>query len=119
MESHIKAVGIIHIVFSALLILLAILVFGVLTLVAKLPTINEEAVRILEIIALAILWFFLILSLPGIIGGVGLLKFQGWARIVVLILSFIELVKFPIGTAIGIYSIWVLLDKKTEKLFKK
>jgi Na+-driven multidrug efflux pump len=119
MESHVKAVGIIHIAFGALLILLAILISAVLTLVTKLPDVDEEAIRILQIIAITVPWFFVVLSLPGIIGGIGLLKYQGWARIVVLILSFIELLKFPVGTAIGIYSIWVLLDKRTEKLFLK
>ncbi len=119
MESHVKAVGIINIAFSILGILAAIIVFTVLNIVAKIPDVEEEAVRILQIIAVVVPWFLIIVSLPGIIGGVGLLKYQGWARILVLILSFLDLLNFPMGTAIGIYSIWVLLNNKTEKLFAK
>jgi hypothetical protein len=117
MESHVKAVGIINIAFSILFILAAILIFTVLNIVAKIPDVDQEAVRILQIVAIAVPWFLIVISLPGIIGGIGLLKFQGWARILVLILSFLDLMNFPIGTATGIYSIWVLFDKRTEKLF--
>jgi hypothetical protein len=117
MENHVKAVGIINIAFSILGILAAIIVFTVLNIVAKMPGVEEEAIRILQIIAIAVPWFLIVISLPGIVGGIGLLKFQGWARILILILSFLDLLHFPIGTAIGIYSIWVLLNNKTEKLF--
>jgi hypothetical protein len=119
MESHVKAVGIIHIAFSVLGILIALVLFSVLNLVARIPEVEEEAVRILQTIGMVIPWFVIICSAPGIAGGIGLLKYQAWARILVLILSFLGLLNFPIGTAVGIYSIWVLFDKRTEKLFAK
>jgi hypothetical protein len=119
MESHVKAVGIIHIAFSVLGITMAVVVFTVFHLVAKIPDIEQEAIRILQTVGIAVPWFIMVLSLPGIVGGIGLLKYQGWARILVLIISFLDLLKFPIGTAVGIYSIWVLFDKRTEKLFAK
>jgi hypothetical protein len=119
MESHVKAVGIINIAFSVLGILIAIIIFAVLNIVAKIPDVDEEAMRILQIIGVVVPWFFIVFSLPGIVGGIGLLKYQGWARILVLILSFLDLLNFPIGTAVGIYSIWVLFDKRTEKVFAK
>jgi len=119
MESHVKAVGIIHIAFSVLGILIALVFFSVLNLVARIPEVEEEAVRILQTIGMVIPWFIIVCAAPGIAGGIGLLKYQGWARILVLILSFLGLLNFPIGTAIGIYSIWVLFDKRTEKLFAK
>ncbi len=117
MENHVKAVGIINIAFSVLGILVAVIIFAVLNIVAKIPDVDEEAMRILQIVGVVVPWFFIVFSLPGIVGGIGLLKYQGWARILVLILSFLDLLNFPIGTAVGIYSIWVLLNKKTEKLF--
>jgi len=117
MESHVKAVGIIHIAFSALGIILAIVIFSALNIVAKIPDVGEEATRILQLIGVILPWFFIVFSLPGIVGGIGLLKLQGWARIIVLIISFLGLLNFPIGTAVGIYSIWVLFDKRTEKIF--
>jgi len=117
MENHVKAVGIIHIAFSVLGVIMGVGVFTILNLVARMPDVDEEAIRILQTIGFVLPWFFIVLSLPGIVGGIGLLKQQGWARILILIKSFLDLVSFPIGTAVGIYSIWVLFDKRTEKLF--
>jgi hypothetical protein len=117
MENHVKAVGIIHIAFSAMGIIAAIIVFTVLNIVAKMPDVEEEAMHVLQIVGMVLPWFIVVLSLPGIIGGIGLLKQQNWARILILIKAFLDLVSFPLGTAVGIYSIWVLFDKRTAKIF--
>jgi hypothetical protein len=61
--------------------------------------------------------FLFILSVPGIIGGIGLFRHKEWARILVLITSALHLLNFPIGTAIGGYSIWVLVKPETIRLF--
>jgi len=58
------------------------------------------------------------LCVLGIVGGIGLFAKKNWARILVLILSAIDLVNFPIGTAVGIYTIWVLVQAETAELFK-
>ena len=58
------------------------------------------------------------LCLLGIVGGIGLFARKNWARILVLILSAIDLVNFPIGTAVGIYTIWVLVQTETAALFE-
>ena len=59
-----------------------------------------------------------LLAVPSIAGGVGLLKGKFWARILVLILGIFNLIDFPIGTLIGIYTIWVLLNQETALLFE-
>ncbi len=43
--------------------------------------------------------------------GVGLLKRQPWARVVAIIAAVLALIKFPIGTALGIYALWVLAPR--------
>ena len=72
MESHVKAVGIIHIAFSVLGVLIAIAIFTVLNVVAKMPDVEEEATRILQIIGMVIPWFIIVCSLPGLVGGIGI-----------------------------------------------
>lgn len=57
------------------------------------------------------------MSLPGLIGGIGVLKRQNWARILVLILSVLQLFNVPFGTAVGIYSLWALTRAETMALF--
>jgi hypothetical protein len=69
------------------------------------------------IAGIGITLFFFITSVPGLIAGIGLLKRRNWARILALILAIPALMIIPIGTAIGIYVIWVLLNEETAKLF--
>jgi hypothetical protein len=57
-------------------------------------------------------------SVPGIIAGWGLLKYKEWARILLIILSALNILNFPFGTALGIYAIWALVQKETIALFK-
>jgi zinc-ribbon domain len=39
----------------------------------------------------------------------GLFERRPWARILALVLGFLALLRFPFGTALGIYTLWVLL----------
>jgi hypothetical protein len=59
----------------------------------------------------------LLTSIPGLVAGWGLLKFRPWARILGIVVSILGLLVIPIGTIIGIYGLWVLLNKDTERLF--
>jgi hypothetical protein len=63
--------------------------------------------------------FLLVVSLPGLIAGFGLLAYKPWARILALVLSVINLIHIPFGTVVGIYGLWVLLNKETERLFNR
>jgi hypothetical protein len=58
-----------------------------------------------------------LLSILGIIGGIGLLTFRSWARILTLVVSAISCLNIPIGTLVGVYSIWVLVQDETKQLF--
>jgi hypothetical protein len=44
----------------------------------------------------------------ALIAGYGLLNRRPWGRIVAIIAAILALIKFPIGTALGIYTLWVL-----------
>ena len=67
-------------------------------------------------VALAISSLFLVIGIPSLIAGVGLLKQKGWARTLAIIVAILALASFPIGTAVGIYTLWVLTRKETEQL---
>jgi hypothetical protein len=47
--------------------------------------------------------------------GWGLLDRRPWARICALILAFLALLRFPFGTALGIYTLWVLLPSTSDQ----
>ncbi len=56
-------------------------------------------------------------SIPSIICGWGLLRFRRWARLLGIILAAIAVLKFPFGTAFGVYALWVFFSKQAEPLF--
>ena len=126
MDLHVKVLAAFHIVFGLLgrMATLAILiVFGGMAGAAGFAAGNEPeawlAVPILSIIGSVLMLVTLTLSIPGIIGGWGLLKRKNWARILMIVLSALNLINIPIGTLLGIYGLWVLLARDTELLFRE
>lgn len=55
------------------------------------------------------LFFLAIGSIPGVVGGIWLLRARGWARVLLLITGALSALAFPIGTALAGYTFWVLL----------
>jgi hypothetical protein len=49
---------------------------------------------------------------------VALLQSESWARILAIVLGILELVSIPFGTALGIYTLWVLLPADSESEFR-
>lgn len=118
MEEHVKILGILYIAFSVLGLLAAVIVFFAVT-GGGLISGDDTAILVTSIVGTAVAGLLVLLSAPGIIGGMGLMKKQPWARILVLVLGVINLINIPFGTALGIYTIWTLTNKETEKLFKE
>jgi hypothetical protein len=55
----------------------------------------------------------------GFFAGWGLLRREKWARILILVLAFISLfTNIPFGTAIGVYTMWVLLPLASEREYE-
>jgi hypothetical protein len=50
--------------------------------------------------------------------GVPLRRRKSWARLVALMLSSVDLMLLPYGTALGIYAMWVLLNEEGKKTFE-
>jgi hypothetical protein len=116
MEKHVTILGVLYIVFGALGILVAIVV-SVAVVGGGLLSGEQETIAVTSIVGPIIAFFLILVSAPGIIGGIGLLNRQSWARILVLVLGFLKLINIPFGTILGIYTIWVLMKKETEQLF--
>jgi uncharacterized membrane protein len=117
MKDHIKILGWLHIILGGLSLLIGIVVLLILTSIGVLSG-DREAVLVLPLVGFGIAGFMALIGAPGVIGGIGLLKYKTWARVLTLILGFLNLPAFPIGTALGIYTIWVLLNEETAHLFE-
>jgi hypothetical protein len=122
MQTHVKVLGVLMIVLSALGLMAAFgvgAIFG-LGALATLASGDAEAALaapIIGIMATMVTALAVIISLPGLIAGWGLLSYKTWARILAIVLCVLHLLNFPFGTAMGIYGLWVLLNKDTERLF--
>ena len=117
MEKHINVVAAFQIGLSIFSLTIAFLIFTVLKLVGGFVD-DANGSTILSMIADIIAIVFIVLSIPGILAGLGLYKRKEWARILTLILSVIEIFNFPFGTAIGIYSIWALIQPENVVAFQ-
>lgn len=116
MDSHKKVLGILYVVSGTLSIVLifflSLFVTTILSMVSSKMDSTEAAVfdlvtRLLQFLPAIIILFF---SIPSIVAGFGLLYKQKWALILALVLGCFKLFSFPIGTALGIYTIWVYAE---------
>jgi hypothetical protein len=126
MRQHVTVLGVLYIVLGAMGMIGAfviLLVFGgaagIVGTVAEQEPGAEIAVPIVAAVGLGLFVLITILSVPGIIAGIGLIKFRPWARILALVLSAINLLQIPLGTIVGAYGLWVLLSTETEAVFKR
>jgi len=125
MAQQVKILGILHIVFGSLCILGGLICLAVMGGIAGIVGASDQsrdaavAVPILAAIGAFVCILCLVVGLPGLIGGVGLLQYRPWARITVIVISALDLIHIPIGTALGIYGFWVLLNPETEALFNR
>lgn len=122
MEGHVRFLAILNIVFGSLGLLVGIGLFFLLGGIgAAVGTAGGAdaflAFPILGAVGGLVFMILFIFSAPQIIGGIGLLKGQPWARILMIVLSAINLISVPIGTLTGAYGLWVLLNEETTKMF--
>jgi len=115
-EDHINILGWLYIGMSILGILAGLFVLVILVGVGFLVG-DPEVIGILVFTGILVAALLVVLSVPGIIGGIGLLKKQPWARILVLVLGFLNLLNIPLGTLLGIYTIWVLMQEEAAEVF--
>jgi hypothetical protein len=58
--------------------------------------------------------FVFLKAVAGFFVGWGLLQREAWARIFAMVLAFPALLHVPFGTALGVYTLWVLLPTESE-----
>jgi hypothetical protein len=116
MESHIKVLGWLYIIFGVIGLLITACL-GIIIIGGGFISQDDLAIRTTIIVAILIGIFMLVVSLPGIVAGLGLLQYRPWARILTIILGILNLPGFPIGTILGIYTLIILLDERSSELF--
>jgi hypothetical protein len=120
LQLHVPIVGWLQIVSNAILVLLGLCGFVFFVGIGFIPFVDQGdpiALGILSFIGTIGLLFFGMLALPGMLAGYGLLKRRRWGQILGIIVGVLGLVNFPVGTAIGAYTLFVLFQDSANKYF--
>jgi len=117
MRDHIRILAWCFIIYSAIIVLVGLGIGSIVTFGGIISG-DHEAMFITGAVGTAIAVFLIIIALPGLVAGIGLLKMKPWARIVAIIVGVLHILSFPLGTALGVYTLWVLLNVETEALFR-
>jgi hypothetical protein len=72
---------------------------------------DPQALGILTVIGTVGSMLLIVAGLPGLLAGWGLLQRRNWARILGIVVAVLNLFNVPIGTALGVYTLWVLTDE--------
>lgn len=115
LDKHITVLGWLHIALNVFTLFIGIIVFFILIGAGAISG-DSEAMGILAIVGIFVMGLLVIISIPGILAGWGLLKRKSWARILALVIGFLSLMNIPFGTLLGAYTIWALLvhDEASE-----
>ena len=123
MESHKRILGILYVVSAVFLALFMLMLNIFLSTIFAYAVSQAEPddVAVLEMVARILAWLpavvIVFFALPSLIAGIGLLNNKSWAMTLTLILGCLKLFSFPIGTAVGVYTIWVYAeDQRLSKI---
>ena len=124
MQDHVKVLAWLHIVFGVLGALAAIIILGIAVFggsMVRMLAQDPEALLVAPIVWIAgtvLSAIIMLCAVPGLVAGISLLELRPWARVVAIVISALHLFNIPVGTALGIYGIWVLLNPETEEMFR-
>jgi len=116
LQLHVPVVGWLLIVGHAIFLLVGLFVFVLLTGIG-IASGEREAMTILTTVGTAVGLLLVVLGIPGLVAGAGLLARKTWARILAIVVGILGLVNFPIGTVIGAYTLFVLMQDAAPEYF--
>ena len=123
-REHIRLLGILWLALSALNAVVGIVLFTLAnTVFAHMHELEgvppDVPAGFLHALFGTIGFFILAKAALGFLAGWGLLRREPWARMLTIVLSFLALFHVPLGTALGIYSLWVLLSAQSEREYQE
>jgi hypothetical protein len=118
MKKHVAVVAAIQIGFAILGLILAVVIFFIMGFARSQVGGDDTAQMVLGFLMISLPILFGFLSILGLVGGIGLLAYKPWARYIVMVVAALGCLNIPIGTLKGVYTLWVLLQDETIKLFE-
>ena len=118
MKKHVTVVAAIHIGFGILGLIGAVAVYFALTFARGMVGEEEIPSMVLKFLSLSLPLLIGCMSTLGLVGGIGLFSYMPWSRYLVIVVAALGCLNIPIGTLKGVYTLWVLLQDETVKLFE-
>ncbi len=118
MAQHLRTVAILMVVLG-----LAGGIISLLWLIAAggpsgLMLVFDQANPVLAPVFVGVVFLNILLAAPLAFAGMGLLRVQGWARTLGMVMCALEVINFPFGSIVGAYGLWVLTSLEVEPLFE-
>ncbi len=123
MRRHIELVGLLYFVWGSLFVLIGAaflaLAFGTAAIVNSVPEDRALAAGVTAGVfaapaALSLLW-----GAVHIWDAVAVRHCKALGRAIALVMAVLDLILLPVGTALGIYALWVLTQDETRALFEQ
>jgi hypothetical protein len=120
MKKHVTMVGAIEIGIGVLGLIGAVGTFFALRFAMGMAGIEGDntGVTVIKFLSVSLPILIVFLATLSLVGGIGLLAYKPWARYLIMVVAALGCLFIPIGTLIGVYAIWVLLQDETLKLFE-
>jgi hypothetical protein len=107
MDKHVRILGWLQIIMGIIDLLIGLAAFGIMSSIGLVSG-DITSFGLLSVIGGFVGTLMLIMAIPNFICGIGLLRnWGGWVIVLAVVLGFLNLVKFPWGTAVAIYTFWI------------
>jgi hypothetical protein len=113
MRDHLKILGWLYAASGGVTLLVAAVIGTLLGAVGV-----ASAAAAVGIVGFVVALIVGVIALPSLICGWGLLNYKPWARTLGIVLSVLQLPSFPVGTALGGYGLWVLLNDESRRMLE-
>jgi len=116
MDKHFELLGLFHIVYGVLILLIGL---GMGFVLSGVGVVSGDAAAFTAMRALGGVFgvIMAVFAAPYVLAGWGLRQRRPWARILAMVVGALALLSIPVGTALGIYTFWALLKPEAEDAF--
>ncbi len=122
-EDHNKYVGMAHVVYGVLhIVLMLVTAAFVFVMIGPLTTVdagggNRPMAPFMSVILLVAVLVNVLLAVPSFVAGYAFLKRKSWAKIAGIVAAALSALRIPFGTAVSIYTFWFLFSTPGKILY--
>jgi hypothetical protein len=122
-DMHIRILGGLYIATSVLVGILGILVMFAARVLFRMPGFWPPGMpfgmhNLVGSLSSLVGLVMLAIAAGNAIAGHGLMQYRDWARILALVIAVLSVLHFPFGTALSIYTFWVLLSAEGSQHYR-